>query len=149
MARLARVDPDGTVRIVEGAGALVVGEWITVGTDGVDGVDALLAANPHPYATGDSPGPPPFLNSWTNRLGTNDYPVQFKLTADNFIHIRGVAVGGTDNTVIFNLPSPYRSSKYQPLDQRSTNTGHYAEITVQSDGDVLFEQEIAGIQVQF
>lgn len=51
-----------------------VGKWINVGTDGVDGVDAELAANPPPYATSDlvseggaGPGPPPF------RTGTNGF----------------------------------------------------------------------------
>lgn len=45
----------------------VVGVWINVGTAGVDGVDDELAANPTPYATGDTPGPPPFVT------GTNGF----------------------------------------------------------------------------
>lgn len=44
-----------------------VGKWINVGTDGVDGVDAELAKNPPPYATGQTPGPPPFTT------GTNGF----------------------------------------------------------------------------
>lgn len=44
----------------------VHGPRIYIGTAGVDGVDAKLAANPHPYATGDTPGPSPFLNGVTN-----------------------------------------------------------------------------------
>lgn len=48
------------------------GPWINVGTDGTDGVDALLALNPSPYATSESPGPPPFTT------GTN----AFALDAD-------------------------------------------------------------------
>lgn len=43
-----------------------VGPRIYIGTAGVDGVDAKLAANPTPYATGDTPGPPPFLGGVTN-----------------------------------------------------------------------------------
>lgn len=50
----------------------VVGQRIYVGTDGTDGVDGQLAANPAPYATGDTPGPPPFVT------GTN----AFALDAD-------------------------------------------------------------------
>lgn len=44
-----------------------VGPWIYVGTDGVDGVDDELAANPPPYATGETPGPPSFTT------GTNAF----------------------------------------------------------------------------
>lgn len=42
------------------------GPKIYVGTVGVDGVDAQLAANPFPYRPGDTPGPPPFLAGVTN-----------------------------------------------------------------------------------
>ena len=52
---------------IGGADALD-GPWVTFGTTGVDnGVDAALAAaNPFPYATGESPGLPPFTSPWTN-----------------------------------------------------------------------------------
>jgi hypothetical protein len=136
-----KVATNGDVYFVAGGG-VVVGEWITVGTAGLDGVDSLLAANPHPYATGDTPGPPPFENGWTNRGDTHDYPVQFKLTPDNWIRLRGVAVNGAANTTIFTLPAGYRPDSYAPLDQRSTNAGHYVELTIQSDGQVVFEQEV-------
>lgn len=45
----------------------VVAPWIYVGTDGVDGVDTELAANPDPYQTGGAIGPPPFVT------GTNGF----------------------------------------------------------------------------
>lgn len=43
-----------------------VGPRIYVGSSGVDGVDAQLAANPYPFRPGDPIGPPPFLNGVTN-----------------------------------------------------------------------------------
>lgn len=52
-----------------------VGPKIYVGTSGVDGAnapdggtawEAKLASNPYGFRPGDTPGPPPFLNSWTN-----------------------------------------------------------------------------------
>lgn len=52
---------------MRGGGDAMVTRWYNVGTDGVDGVDALLATNPHPWATGDTPGPPPFVT------GTNGF----------------------------------------------------------------------------
>lgn len=54
----------------------VVSRWIMVGTSGTDGAAApdggvaweeKLARNPHPYAPGDDPGPPPFTT------GTNGF----------------------------------------------------------------------------
>lgn len=42
------------------------GPFVYGGTVGVDGVDAKLTANPHPYADGDTPGPTPFLNGVSN-----------------------------------------------------------------------------------
>lgn len=54
----------------------VVTKWIYVGTSGVDGAtapdggtawEANLDRNPHPYAPGDDPGPPPFTT------GTNAF----------------------------------------------------------------------------
>lgn len=50
----------------------VIGPRIYVGTVGVDGVDAKLAANPYPYRPGDTPGPPPFLNGVTNAFLLDD-----------------------------------------------------------------------------
>ena len=126
-------------RLERSPAGVVVGVWITVGTPGVDGVDALIAANPAPYNV--SPWIP-FLDTWTNRLGPNDFPVQFKLTPDNWIRTRGVAVGGHANTAIFDLPSGYRPSSYQPDNLRSVNLGHWVELTYQSGGAVLFEAEV-------
>lgn len=84
----------------------VVGQWIYVGTDGIDGVDDKLAANPHPYATGDTPGPPPFANGWTNAfLEDADFNagdgLRYRWAAHGVqIDCGGGITGGADNTVI-------------------------------------------------
>lgn len=84
----------------------VHGPWIYVGTAGVDGVDAKLAANPHPYATGDTPGPPPFENGWTNLFGEDDdgnpgdgLRYRWEAGGPKF-DCGGGLIGGADNTVI-------------------------------------------------
>lgn len=82
--------------------------WITIGTDGVDGVDALLAANPHPYATGDTPGPDPFENGWTNGFdllpsGDTAGPLQYRYHPVFGLELRGEPKGGADLSIIAHL----------------------------------------------
>lgn len=79
-----------------------VGPWIYYGTPGVDGVDAQLAANPHPYATGDTPGPSPFVNSWTNSFVNGVSPFRARITPMG-IQTQGGVVGGADNTILTTL----------------------------------------------
>lgn len=85
-----------------------VGPWIYYGTPGVDGVDAELAANPHPYATGDTPGPSPFVNSWTNSFINGVSPFRARITPMG-IQTQGGVTGGADMTVLTTLvgvPAP-------------------------------------------
>lgn len=85
------------------------GPFVYAGTDGVDGVDAKLAANPHPYATGDGTGPPPFLNGMSNAFlsadgytgdGLRARPVPHGIQIDCGGGISGVA----DETAIVQWP---------------------------------------------
>jgi hypothetical protein len=69
------------------------GPWVTFGTEGVDDVDDLLAANPSPYATGQTPGPPPFTSPWTN-IGSGAEPFAVRLRGDGLTEFRGGVTGG-------------------------------------------------------
>lgn len=109
-----------------GADRLLDGDWIYVGTVGVDGVDSLL--------TNESP---PFQNSWTNSLG-GDAPVSFMHTIAGWVHIRGGFLGGLDGTTIFTLPVGFRPEYVQPMVIPTPNPGHFATVVVNVDGRVVF-----------
>lgn len=86
------------------------GPFVYGGTAGDDGVDAKLAANPHPYATGDTPGPPPFLNGISNgfyvdALGNVGDGLRFRVIPHGIqLDCGGGLSGVADNTAIMQLP---------------------------------------------
>lgn len=109
-----------------GADRIVDPDWLYVGTVGLDGVDSLLT-----YQS------PPFVNGWTNALGVQA-PVSFLHTVAGWVHIRGGFFGGSDNTTIFTLPVGYRPEFTQPMVIPTSVAGHFATITVNTDGRVVY-----------
>lgn len=102
----------------------VVGIWIYVGTAGVDGVDAELAANPIPYQTGGTPGPPPFA-SGTNGFaldhdGNPGGPLRYRWESGGVkISCSGGITGLSDGDVICTLigvPLPDKTERILDVD---------------------------------
>jgi hypothetical protein len=108
-------------------------DWIYVGTTGVDGIDSLLAANPHPYATGDTPGPVPFDNGTT--IPAN--PLAFA-KLDKALLLGGGHTGQTIFQSIFSLPSSYTPAKDQPIQYMFNDFSALAAANVQADSQVLY-----------
>lgn len=112
------------------------GDEVYVGTSGVDGIDSLLAANPHPYQTGDSPGPPSFSNSFTT---SSTKPVGFQRTVgDQGLRIFGEPSAGTDGTVVFTLPSRFRLTKRAWFPSERADTGAAGTFRADTNGDVTW-----------
>jgi hypothetical protein len=124
--------------------------WIHIGTVGVDGVDYLLKQkNPQPYQYGDTPGPPPFQNGWTNAIaaaGGNYEPVAFRWGWDNHLEIKGAFTGGADGTVVFTLPARFwPKQKTEPLDIPTTDPNTWAQIVINTDGTVQYNGATTGL----
>lgn len=85
-------------------------DWfkIYVGTPGVDDIDDLLASNPAPYATGQSPGPVPYNGTSTVDPDGRFEPVWFARDNNGEILIGGHPVGGAAGASIFTLPVGWR-----------------------------------------
>lgn len=108
--------------------------WITVGTPGVDGVDALIAENLSPY---DVTPWVPFQNSWT-QTGTDD-PFQFVLGVGGWVRTRGKPTGGADGSVVTTLPTPYWPTRREHFVSHGADSGTVALWYVDTNGDVVFE----------
>lgn len=108
--------------------------WVTVGTPGVDGVDALIDENPAPL---DANPWVPFENSWT--VTSTGAPVQFMVSVGGWLRIRGDFSGGADDTTVFTLPVGYRPPFDTPQDIPTTDPNGIARVVVQADGQVIFK----------
>lgn len=128
----------------QGFGIYIKGRWITiggvsieliyVGTSGVDGIDALLAGNPHPYATGDSPGPPPFDNGTT--VPSN--PLAFARLKDILLLFGGFD-GVTAGQSIFTLPAYFTPASDQPISFLMSDFSALCAVNVQADSQVIYQ----------
>lgn len=130
-----------------------VGIWIYVGTEGVDGVDAKLAANPYPYATGDTPGPPPFQNGWTNLFAEDDDfnpgdGLRYRWASHGIqIDCGGGITGGTDGTVITSIDvasTPLPDSPKPYMDSLVDGTGVFMA-RLKANGELVFLSAIASV----
>lgn len=96
-----------------------VTEWVQVGTDGEDGVDDELAANPDPYQTGGTVGPPPFQNGMTN-LDPDSGGLRYRLAPHGIqIDCGGGLDGVAENTIITTLlgvPPPEFARRGESVD---------------------------------
>ena len=121
-----------------GGGGGTCGPLYTVGTVGIDGVDALILANPAPY---NAPPYIPFSGTWTQALGTNA-PVQFWVDNDCEVVISGAPAGGTINSEVFLIPAAFRPLFQKPFKcpiGDGTGTGE-ADIIVFTTGSVYYVQ---------
>lgn len=122
-----------------------VGKWINVGTDGVDGVDAELAANPPPYATGQTPGPPPFVT------GTNGFALDADGNPGGGLRYRwevggvkidcgggitGLAPGDVITTLI-GVPLPDKAQRILDADDNPDTPGSFVAQLLPS-GDLVY-----------
>lgn len=115
--------------------------WIYVGTAGVDGIDSLLAANPHPYATGDTPGPPPFVTG-TDALGGLG-PVAFALHGNTTLLLSGAFSDDvTAGDTIFVLPTSFRPVTVQPIIFPMSDLSAICKAFINTDGTVVYEGTI-------
>lgn len=130
---------------MRGGGDAMVTRWYNVGTDGVDGVDALLAKNPHPYATGDTPGPPPFVT------GTNGFALDpdgnpggglrycygpHGIQLDCGGGITGLSPGDVITTLI-GVPLPDTAKRFIDADDSLDTPGTFVAILLPS-GDLVY-----------
>lgn len=97
-----------------------VGPRIYVGTVGVDGVDDQLAANPFGFRPGDTPGPVPFQNGWTNAFlldfdGNPGDGLWFRWVGHGVQVVFGGGItGGTDGSVFATLDGVPLPDAVQP-----------------------------------
>lgn len=99
------------------------GDWVYVGTTGVDGVDALLT----------DPSPP-FENSWTNAGGDWEV-VRFRKGIRGPI-IEGGYTDGAFGTTMFTLPTRWRPAK-DIVSPGSTSAGDYRPLWIKATGEVV------------
>lgn len=94
---------------------------------------ATISLDPWHYV--GTPGEPPFLNAWQNRL---DVPNQLKFRKDPFgvVHISGTIQSGISGAPIFNLPAGYfpKDVVYGPTLTDGGAAGSY--LFVNPDGSV-------------
>jgi hypothetical protein len=85
--------------------------WQEVGKDYRDGASAVI------YSA------PAFENSWTHGDPDEDSfsKVQFYLSDDGEVRIKGVADGGDSGTVVFTLPEGYRPPKIERFEITATD----------------------------
>jgi hypothetical protein len=132
---------DGIWQQVSGGtgGGTTAIDWIYVGTTGI-GIDTLLAANPHPFATGDTPGPPPFITGTT--IPQN--PLAFALVGtppDAALLLAGGFTGVALGQQIFQLPNAptnYRPLSDQPIGFEFSDFSKRAAAMVQASGYVVY-----------
>lgn len=108
--------------------------WIYIGTLGVDGVDELLETNPHPYQPGDTPGPQPFQNGYTNQGGGLP-PVGWAINNVNSIFLNGAYTGDYDDDVIFTFPFTFGFPQFLHFPLTDFSDIHFA--LVNTDGTVV------------
>lgn len=113
--------------------------WITIGTIGVDGVDALIAANPAPYAPAQSPGPIAFSHG--TQPGGSFAPLQIA-KLDKILLFSGGFTGVTTGQTIFVLPSPLRPAKTHPIYFPYSDFSGTGAVDVQSGGNVVFKGKV-------
>jgi hypothetical protein len=119
-----------------GGGGTTTIAWIYVGTTGI-GIDALLAANPHPYATGDTPGPPPFITGTT--VAQN--PLAFALVGtppNAALLLAGGFTGVALGQQIFQLPTGFRPLSDQPIGFEWSDFSKRSSALVQATGYVVY-----------
>lgn len=110
------------------------GPRIYVGTPGVDGVDALIAANQPPY--NNTTGCVPFTTG-TDALGDFE-PVNFYFAVGGKVRIDGVPTGVTGGDELFTLPAAFRPPYRRDFRTPGPTGGSVASWTVNTDGTVVY-----------
>jgi hypothetical protein len=84
--------------------------------------------------TGDASWTPvTFQNSWGN-VGTPWTPAAYRKDGQGFVHVKGVVIGGANNTVMFTLPAGYRPGAQE--NYPASSSGAYAQVRLGTDGTV-------------
>lgn len=113
-------------RSIDGLLQRAGGQWIYVGTVGLDGIDALLTAVS-----------PPFQNGWANP-GPPDVEARFRWKLGGGIDWEGMPVGGTAGTTIFTLPLGFYDPRVNvPLSGHDASGLYRAFHIVGATGDLV------------
>lgn len=83
------------------------------------------------HEVGES-GEPVFQNSWGNYGGIYA-TLAFRLDASGYVHLKGRATGGADDTIVFTLPVNYRPAKTRVFNTEMEAAGR---IEINVDGEV-------------